>query len=117
MGPSGGRREIAPTPSATDGTSVSLEACIGTEEIGMAATEALVFDAVRTPRGKGKSNGSLHATKPVDLVVGLMHEVLARNGQLDPKRIDDVVLGCVTPIGDQGADIAKTAAIKAGLPY
>jgi acetyl-CoA C-acetyltransferase len=82
----------------------------------MAATEALVFDAVRTPRGKGKSNGSLHATKPVDLVVGLMHEVLGRNGQLDPNRIDDVVLGCVTPIGDQGADIAKTAAIKAGLP-
>src|SRR4029078_8707382 len=82
----------------------------------MAATEALVFDAVRTPRGKGKSNGSLHTTKPVDLVVGLIHETLARNGQLDPKRIDDVVLGCVTPIGDQGADIAKTAAIKAGLP-
>src|SRR3954462_4987966 len=83
----------------------------------MAATEALVFDAVRTPRGKGKSNGSLHTTKPVDLVVGLMHEVLARNGQLDPARIDDVVLGCVTPIGDQGADIAKTAAIKAGRPH
>jgi acetyl-CoA C-acetyltransferase len=82
----------------------------------MAATEALVFDAVRSPRGKGKSNGSLHATKPVDLVVGLMHEVLSRNGSLDPNRIDDVVLGCVTPIGDQGADIAKTAAIKAGLP-
>src|SRR3954468_6627125 len=83
----------------------------------MAATQALVFDAVRTPRGKGKSNGSLHATKPVDLVGGLMHEVLARNGQLDPKRFDDVVLGCVTPVGDQGADIAKTAAIKAGLPH
>src|SRR3954452_15671257 len=82
----------------------------------MAATEALVFDAVRTPRGKGKSNGSLHSTKPVDLVVGLMHEVLARNGQLDAQRIDDVVLGCVTPIGDQGADIATTAAIMAGLP-
>ena len=82
----------------------------------MAATEALVFDAVRTPRGKGKSNGSLHATKPVDLVVGLMHETLSRHGGLDPHRIDDVVLGCVTPIGDQGADIAKTAAIKAGLP-
>src|SRR4029078_8876488 len=82
----------------------------------MGATEALVFDAVRTPRGKGKSNGSLHTTKPVDLVVGLIHETLARNGQLDPKRVDDVVLGCVTPIGDQGADIAKTAAIKAGLP-
>src|SRR3954467_10991951 len=82
----------------------------------MAATEALVFDALRTPRGRGKVNGSLHTTKPVDLVVGLMHELLARHGSLDPKRIDDVVLGCVTPIGDQGADIAKTAAIKAGLP-
>jgi acetyl-CoA C-acetyltransferase len=82
----------------------------------MAATEPLIFDAIRTPRGKGKVNGSLHSTKPVDLVVGLMHETLSRNPQLDPSRIDDVVLGCVTPIGDQGADIAKTAAIKAGLP-
>src|SRR5919205_2904177 len=82
----------------------------------MASSEALVFDAIRTPRGKGKSNGSLHTTKPVDLVVGLMHEMLSRNGSLDPTRIDDVVLGCVTPVGDQGADIAKTAAIKAGLP-
>jgi len=82
----------------------------------MSATEPLVFDAIRTPRGKGKSNGSLHATKPVDLVVGLMHEMLSRNVDLDPHRIDDVVLGCVTPIGDQGADIAKTAATKAGLP-
>src|SRR3954470_22961580 len=82
----------------------------------MAATEALVFDALRTPRGKGKVNGSLHTTKPVDLVVGLMHEMLSRHGGLDPRRVDDVVLGCVTPVGDQGADIAKTAAIKAGLP-
>src|SRR4051794_14763660 len=82
----------------------------------MAATEALVFDAIRTPRGKGKSNGSLHSVKPVDLVVGLMHEMLGRNVDLDPNRVDDVVLGCVSPIGDQGADIAKTAAIKAGLP-
>ncbi|HEX6027134.1 MAG TPA: acetyl-CoA C-acetyltransferase [Solirubrobacter sp.] len=82
----------------------------------MAASEAFVFDGVRTPRGRGKVNGSLHATKPVDLVVGLMHELLARHEGLDPRRIDDVVLGCVTPIGDQGADIAKTAAIKAGLP-
>jgi acetyl-CoA C-acetyltransferase len=82
----------------------------------MAASEALVFDAIRTPRGKGKSNGSLHATKPVDLVVGLMHEMLVRNERLDPNRVDDVVLGCVSPVGDQGADIAKTAAIKAGLP-
>ncbi len=78
--------------------------------------EALVFDAIRTPRGKGKSNGSLHTTKPVDLVVGLMHETLGRNVKLDPPKVDDVVLGVVSPVGDQGADIAKTAAIKAGLP-
>jgi acetyl-CoA C-acetyltransferase len=82
----------------------------------MAATEALVFDAIRTPRGKGKHTGSLHTTKPVDLVVGLMHETLIRNEKLDPNGVDDVVLGCVSPVGDQGADIAKTAAIKAGLP-
>jgi acetyl-CoA C-acetyltransferase len=82
----------------------------------MSSTDALVFDALRTPRGKGKVNGSLHSTKPVDLVVGLMHEMLSRNVKLDPNRIDDVVLGCVSPVGDQGADIAKTAAIKAGLP-
>src|ERR1700748_1539248 len=82
----------------------------------MAATEPLIFDAIRAPRGKGKVNGSLHSPKPVDLVVGLMHETLSRNPDLDPNRVDDVVLGCVTPIGDQGADIAKIAAIKAGLP-
>src|SRR3954453_10759210 len=82
----------------------------------MAATEALVFDAIRKPRGKGKSNGSLHSVKPVDLVVGLMHEMLGRNVDLDPNRVDDVVLGCVSPIGGQGPTIAKTAAIKAGLP-
>src|SRR6266446_1748403 len=82
----------------------------------MAATDALVFDAIRTPRGKGKVNGSLHTTKPVDLVVGLMHEMLVRNEKLDPNRVDDVVLGCVSPVGDQGADIARTAALKAGLP-
>jgi acetyl-CoA C-acetyltransferase len=82
----------------------------------MARTEALVFDAIRTPRGKGKSNGSLHGTKPVDLVVGLMHEMLIRNERMDPNKVDDVVLGVVSPVGDQGADIAKTAAIKAGLP-
>src|SRR5581483_5589597 len=82
----------------------------------MPSTEPLIFDAIRTPRGKGKVNGSLHTVKPVDLVVGLMHEALVRNDQLDPQRIDDLVLGCVTPVGDQGADIAKTAALVAGLP-
>jgi acetyl-CoA C-acetyltransferase len=83
----------------------------------MSNSEALVFDAIRTPRGRGKVNGSLHTVKPVDLVVGLMHETLIRNERLDPARVDDVVLGCVSPIGDQGADIAKTAAVKAGLPH
>lgn len=82
----------------------------------MSNSEALVFDAIRTPRGRGKVNGSLHTVKPIDLVVGLMHETLSRNEHLDPKGVDDVVLGCVTPIGDQGGDIAKASAIKAGLP-
>ncbi len=79
-------------------------------------SEALLFDAIRTPRGRGKHNGSLYTVKPVDLVVGLIDEMLERNPDLDPERVDDVVLGCVTPIGDQGMDIAKTAALKAGLP-
>jgi acetyl-CoA C-acetyltransferase len=78
--------------------------------------EPLIFDAIRTPRGRGKSSGSLHTTKPIDLVVGLIHEMLSRHSELDPAGIDDLVLGCVTPLGDQGAVIAKTAAIKAGLP-
>jgi acetyl-CoA C-acetyltransferase len=82
----------------------------------MAATEPLIFDALRTPRGKGKVNGSLHATKPIDLVVTLVHELLSRNPDFDPSRVDDMVLGCVTPIGDQGGDIARAAALKAGLP-
>src|SRR5881628_2929158 len=93
--------------------------CAPSHDLGvmMPSAEPLVFDAIRTPRGKGKVNGSLHTVKPVDLVVGLMHEVLVRNDELDPRRLDDVVLGCVSPVGDQGADIAKTAAIKAGLPH
>jgi acetyl-CoA C-acetyltransferase len=82
----------------------------------VAASPALIFDAIRTPRGRGKSDGALHTIKPIDLVVGLIDAMLERNKTLDPTLIDDVVLGVVTPIGDQGADIAKTAAIKAGLP-
>ncbi|WP_340556576.1 acetyl-CoA C-acetyltransferase [Streptomyces sp. GSL17-111] len=80
------------------------------------STEAFVYDAVRTPRGRGKANGALHATKPIDLVVGLIHEIRARFPDLDPAAIDDVVLGVVSPHGDQGSDIAKIAAIAAGLP-
>jgi acetyl-CoA C-acetyltransferase len=79
-------------------------------------TEAFVYDAIRTPRGRGKKTGSLHEVKPITLLTGLIHELRTRQPNLDPTRVDDVVLGCVTPIGDQGADIAKTAAIASGLP-
>ncbi len=80
------------------------------------STEAFVYDAIRTPRGRGKNTGSLHTVKPISLVVGLIDELRRRNPGLDTDRIDDVVLGCVTPVGDQGSDIAKTAASLAGLP-
>lgn len=79
-------------------------------------TEAYVYDAIRTPRGRGKANGALHGTKPIDLVVGLIHEIRARFPDLDPAAVDDIVLGVVGPVGDQGSDIARIAAIAAGLP-
>src|ERR1700710_467902 len=79
--------------------------------------EAFVYDAIRTPRGRGKASGSLHEVKPITLVVGLIDEIRRRFPELDPATIDDVVLGVVSPLGDQGADIAKTAAIAAGLPH
>ncbi len=78
--------------------------------------EAYIYDAIRTPRGRGKASGSLHEVKPVSLVIGLIDELRRRYPELDPATIDDVVLGVVSPIGDQGGDIAKTAAIAAGLP-
>ncbi|GAA0971472.1 Putative acyltransferase [Nocardioides aquaticus] len=78
--------------------------------------EAFVYDHIRTPRGKGKAVGSLHEVKPVDLAVGLLEEVRRRNPGLDPARVDDVVLGVVSPLGDQGGDVAKTAALAAGYP-
>jgi len=71
-------------------------------------TQALIFDALRTPRGKGKADGALHSVKPVNLVAGLLRALQERTS-LDTSQVDDVVLGCVTPVGDQGADIAKTA--------
>jgi acetyl-CoA C-acetyltransferase len=80
------------------------------------ATEAFIYDAIRTPRGRGKNTGSLHGTKPISLVVGLIDELRKRNPTLDEDRISDILLGVVSPIGDQGMDIAKTAAILAGLP-
>ncbi|MFJ1581049.1 acetyl-CoA C-acetyltransferase [Streptomyces sp. NPDC088147] len=80
------------------------------------STEAFVYDAIRTPRGRGKANGALHGTKPIDLVVGLIHELRRRLPGLDPAAVDDIVLGVVSPLGDQGSDIARIAAIAAGLP-
>lgn len=78
-------------------------------------SDAYIYDAVRTPRGKNRG-GALHGTKPIDLVTGLIDAILERNPQADPKEIDDIVLGVVTPVDEQGAVIARTAAIAAGLP-
>ncbi len=75
--------------------------------------EAYVFDAIRTPRGRGKSSGSLHEVKPVRLLTTLMHAMQARH-DLDTALVEDVVVGCVSPVGDQGAVIPKTAALAAG---
>ena len=76
-------------------------------------TEAFIYDAIRTPRGKGKADGSLHEVKPVNLLAGVLVELQRRNG-FDTAEVDDVVMGCVSPVGEQGACIAKTAALKAG---
>ena len=78
-------------------------------------SDAYIYDAVRTPRGKNRG-GALHGTKPIDLVTGLIDAILERNPEADPKEIDDIVLGVVTPVDEQGAVIARTAAIAAGLP-
>lgn len=74
--------------------------------------EALIFDSVRTPRGKGKKDGSLYEVKPVELLATALRALQTRN-QLDTAQVDDIVMGCVTPVGDQGADIAKAAAFVA----
>ncbi len=79
-------------------------------------TEALVFDAIRTPRGKGKKDGSLHEVKPVNLLAGVLRDLQARH-DFDTAEVEDVVMGCVSPIGDQGSCIAKTAALAAGWDW
>jgi len=76
-------------------------------------SDALIFDAIRTPRGRGKASGALHEVKPVSLLTGLLNTLQSRN-QFDTAEVDDIVLGCVTAVGDQGAVIAKTAALAAG---
>ncbi|KAA1171188.1 acetyl-CoA C-acetyltransferase [Marinobacter salinexigens] len=75
-------------------------------------TEAYIFDAVRTPRGRGKNNGALHSVKPITLLTTVLNALQHRN-RLDTAQVDDIVMGCVTAVGDQGADIAKTAALAA----
>ena len=79
-------------------------------------TEAFIYDAIRTPRGKGKPSGALHGVKPIDLVVGLIEETRRRFPDLDENRISDIILGIVTPLGDQGMDLPRIAALAAGMP-
>ena len=76
-------------------------------------SEAYVYDAIRTPRGKGKKDGSLHEVKPVNLLAGVLSDLQRRN-DFDTGSVDDVVMGVVSPIGEQGSVIAKVAALKAG---
>ncbi|MFY9808883.1 MAG: acetyl-CoA C-acetyltransferase [Pseudonocardiaceae bacterium] len=79
-------------------------------------TEAFLYEALRTPRGKGKPTGALHGVKPISLVTGLIDELRSRHPNLDPARIDDIVLGVVAPVGDQGGDLPRAAALASGLP-
>lgn len=76
-------------------------------------TDAYIYDAVRTPRGRGKASGALHEVTPVRLASGVLSAIRDRNA-LDTERVDDVVLGVVEPVGEQGADIARIAALDAG---
>jgi acetyl-CoA C-acetyltransferase len=75
--------------------------------------EAYIFDAIRTPRGKGKKDGSLHEVPPIGLLTALLKALHTRHG-LDTAQVEDVIIGCVMPVGDQGADIARCAVLDAG---
>ncbi|MBI2968549.1 MAG: acetyl-CoA C-acetyltransferase [Bacteroidetes bacterium] len=76
-------------------------------------SEAYIYDAVRTQRGRGKKDGSLHTVKAVDLLVTVMNGIRQRNN-LDTALVEDAIIGCVTQVGDQGADVAKSAVIASG---
>lgn len=76
-------------------------------------TEAFVFDHIRTPRGRGKPDGALHEVAPIRLVSQVLGAIRDRN-ELDTAAVEDIILGCVTPVGEQGANIARVAAIEAG---
>ena len=79
-------------------------------------SEAFVFDAIRTPRGKGKKDGSLHEVKPINLLAGLLTELQRRN-DFDTAQVDDIVMGIVSPVGEQGSVLPKVAALKAGWDF
>ena len=74
--------------------------------------EAMIFDALRTPRGKGKKDGSLHEVKPISLLTGVLKELQKRH-DLDTSQVDDVVMGCVTPVGEQGTQRACSSTASA----
>jgi acetyl-CoA C-acetyltransferase len=78
--------------------------------------EAFIYDHVRTPRGRGKKDGALHEVSTAVLAAGTLSAIRERNG-LDPALLDDVILGCVDPVGEAGGDIARNAVFAAGLPY
>src|ERR1700742_2478404 len=77
--------------------------------------EAFIYEAIRTPRGKQR-NGALNEVKPLNLVVGLIEELRKRNPDLVENLISDVILGCVSPVGDQGCDIVRAAVLASGMP-
>ncbi len=74
--------------------------------------DAFIFDHIRTPRGRGKSSGALHEVTPIELVTQVLRSLRDRN-HLDTSRVDDVIMGCVSPVGEQGADIARVAVLNA----
>lgn len=94
---------------------MSISTSAGERNFGV-STEAFIYEAIRTPRGRGKKTGSLHGVKPISLVTGLIDEMRTRHPNLDTDRVSDLILGVVSPVGDQGSVIARTAAIAAGLP-
>jgi acetyl-CoA C-acetyltransferase len=76
--------------------------------------DAFIYDAIRTPRGRGKQDGALHEVTALNLAAQALRSIKDRN-ELDPALLDDVVLGCVDPVGEAGGDIARAAALVAGL--
>lgn len=115
------RRGVAPgtgdlPTNRLDGRPVRVAVRIrNLEEESAMSEEAFIYEAIRTPRGKQR-DGSLHEVKPLSLVVGLIEELRNRFPDLDENLISDVILGVVSPVGDQGGDIARAAVLAAGLP-